>query len=164
MMHRIFPVLTLVVASLTFAGCGSSSDIGITGTLLKGGAKYTPPAGRQVGITFYNVEGQDQDRTAPPSGEPYVAEYSPTDATFTVPGREGNGIPRGKYRIAISRKLTRETFDLMKKTEKPKRGQVPITRETDELAASYGPTSSPIVRDLKLSKNVTIDMDKPTEE
>ena len=153
---------TLLVTSLASFGCGSSNEVWITGTLLKGGTKFTPPAGRQVGISFYLVSSQDKNDADAHAGDPYQADYNESDGTFSVPGREGRGIPPGKYRVAISQKMTREAFDKLHKSTKIKPGTDPaVTRDTDFFSASYGPSTSPITREFTSSAKVTIDLDKP---
>ena len=154
--------LILLIVSLTVIGCSSSTDVLITGNLMKGGEKLTPPEGRQIGVTFYLVSSDDTSKNAPPVGEPYQAMYDPTDGTFKVPGRDGYGVPPGKYRIAISQKLTRDALDKTPKAKKAQRGTAPsITRETDFFESSFGSESSKIVREFTSSQNVTIDLDKP---
>lgn len=36
---------------------------------------------------------------------------SSEEATFTVPGPDGRGIPPGKYRVSVTQKLKREAVD-----------------------------------------------------
>lgn len=163
-MRRKLLALMLLTTSLACVGCGSSNEVWITGTLLKGGTKFTPPEGHQVGITFYLVSTDDPTKSAAAAGEPYLADYDESDGTFKVPGRNGQGIPPGKYRISVSDKLDREAFDKLPKakTKAIKRGAVPaINRETDFLDSRFGSGTSPIVRNFKASENVTVDLDKP---
>ncbi len=90
-----------------------------------------------------------------------LANYDARDGSFTVPGREGNGIPPGKYRIALVETYLRETVDQIKKASKPPRGQKSLDKEANLLEASFGESTSPFVRDLKTSTNLTLDMSKP---
>ena len=57
--------------------------------------------------------------------------------------------------------MLREAFDAAKPKAKP--GQKPITRETDFLGDRFGIGTSPIIRDLNTSQDLTIDLDRPTE-
>ena len=59
--------------------------------------------------------------------------------------------------------LRREALNELKKASKPKRGEKPVSNETNLLEASFGETTSPFVRDLKTSTKLTLDMAKPSE-
>jgi hypothetical protein len=149
--------LALLLAHLAVSGCGSSSNtIWVTGKLQKGGATYTPPAGQKLEMTFYAMEVIDETGKKLTNAEPYLADLNPEDGTFSVPGAEGKGIPPGKYRVAISQRLTR---DAVEKASKAKRKVV--NRDADSLASQFGMATSPIMRDLTSSCEVTIDMDHP---
>ena len=90
-----------------------------------------------------------------------MAEVDQATGTFSVPGRDRRGIPPGKYRIAVTQKMTRETFDATK--PKSKGGKKTLDRETDTLANRFGVETSPIVREVKGGENLAIDIDRPTE-
>jgi hypothetical protein len=57
--------------------------------------------------------------------------------------------------------MLREAFEAARPKARP--GQKPITRETDFLDDRFGPSTSPIVREIKGPTEVVIDLDKPTE-
>jgi hypothetical protein len=155
-------MLTWVACLTLLAGCGgSSNEAWVKGKLLKGGAPYTPPQGHLVSVTFVGIEIEDPSGKVVKTPEPFDAQYQDETGTFTVPGREGYGIPRGKYRIAVTQKMLREAFEAEKPKAKP--GQKPITRETDFLDDKFGPTTSPIVREIKGATDLVVDLDKPTE-
>jgi hypothetical protein len=150
--------LVLLVAPL---GCGrSGNNVWVTGKVLKGGSKYTPPTGQLVYVTFVALEVKDESGKAIMGGEPFTADVDQANATFSVPGRDGYGIPPGKYRIAVTQKMTRETFDATK--PQPKKGWKGVDRETDTLANRFSLESSPIVREVKTGEELVIDLDKPT--
>ncbi len=144
------------------SGCGSSERLSVSGTLLKGGEKYVPVEGRTIDVYFYPlVEGAG---SASSVGDPEMADYNEADGSFTVPGRDGNGILPGKYRITISETLRRESFDQLKNEKKTGGGKSKkIDRETDFNEATFGPNTSPIVREIKTSTKLVIDMAKPAE-
>jgi hypothetical protein len=96
------------------------------------------------------------------NGEPFMAELDQASGTFSVPGKEGRGIPPGKYRIAVTQKMTREAFDAA--NSQPKKGTKRPDRETDMLGGNFGLDKSPIVRDVLASSRLTIDLDRPTED
>lgn len=157
---RRFLVLLPVLLALGFAGCGHGDCIWVTGTLLKDGAKYTPPEGRKVKLYFCPVT----EAAAPiPTAEIEMAHLDESDGSFTVPGREGYGIKPGKYRIAVIETMRRETADRVNKAIKPKRGERRIDNDKNFLESSFGETTSPFVRELKTSTTLTLDMAKPTE-
>jgi hypothetical protein len=162
-MTRTFASLLLLIAGvMLISGCGGSSNaVWVKGKLLKGGARYAPPEGHLVSVTFVAMEIQDRAGKTLKSNEPFEADYKDEDGSFTVPGQEGRGIPPGKYRIAVTQKMLREAFEAAKPKAKP--GQKPITRETDFLDDRFGQSTSPIVREIKGPSDLVIDMDKPTE-
>jgi hypothetical protein len=156
------PVFTLLMASLlTHPGCSGSNTVWVTGKLIKAGAGYAPPAGQIVYITFVALEVKDDSGKVLPGGDPFMAEVDQATGTFTVPGKERRGIPPGKYRIAVTQKMTRETFDATKPP--PKKRTKGVDRETDTLANRFGLENSPIVREVDGSREITIDLDRPTE-
>jgi hypothetical protein len=154
------PGKLMVMSVVCLAGCGSGDNIWVTGVLQKGGEMYKPPDGHKLALYFCPMPGEG---SATPTGDVEMADYDPRDGSFTVPGREGNGIPRGKYRIAVVETLRREALDLLRQASKPKnRGQQKLIRDdTNLLEASFGETTSPFVRDLTTSTKLTLDMSKP---
>jgi hypothetical protein len=150
--------LLMVMSVICLAGCGSGDNIWVTGMLQKGGEMYKPPDGHKLALYFCPMPGE---ASATPTGDVEMAAYDSTDGSFTVPGREGNGIPPGRYRIAIVETLRREALDKLKEVSKPKRGQTPIRDDTNILEASFGEKTSPFVRDLTTSTKLTLDMSKP---
>lgn len=150
--HTAVFVLAIGIASLTAPGCGSSDNVWISGKLLKGGVAYAPPGGQRVGLTLHAVEGP----SAVASGTSYPARYIPEDGTFDVPGPDGQGIPPGKYRVAISQKMKRDSLP----SPRQPRG-IPFDRDTDFLEAKFGPAMSPILRELTSSGELVIDLNSP---
>jgi hypothetical protein len=158
-MRRSYLVLAFLMAALAASpGCGGGNTIWVTGQLLKGGTPYVPPKDQLVTITFIALEVQDPSRKTG-AGDAYQAEYDPAKGSFSVPGLERQGIPPGKYRVAVTQKFTREAFDAAKEKIK-KKG---FDRETDMLENRYGFSTSPFVVQVNGSKEVTIDLDRPTE-
>jgi hypothetical protein len=150
----------MVLSALCLAGCGRGDTIWVTGVLQKGGEIYKPQDGRKLALYFCPMK---DGTSGQPIGEVEMADYDARDGSFTVPGREGYGIPSGKYRIALVETLRREARDKLTNTSTPKRGQKRIDNDTNLLEASFGETTSPFVRDLRTSTKLTLDMAKPTE-
>ena len=157
-MRRSHFLLAFLIAPLAASpGCGGDNTVWITGKLLKGGTRYEVPKDQLVTVTFIALEVQDSSGKTVKSGEPYLAELDPDSGTFAVPGPERRGIPPGKYRVAITQRLTREAFD----AAKPKSTKKRRTRETDTLGDQYSLENSPITIEVTRSDDVTIDMDSP---
>jgi hypothetical protein len=159
MMRRI-PGLLFVVSVLGLAGCGSGDNIWVTGVLLKGGEMYKPPEGRKLALYFCPMKVETAGKLA---GDVQMADYDPRDGSFTVPGREGYGIPPGKYRVAVVETLRREELDKVKGAAKTKRGSKRITDDTNFLESSFGEQTSPFVQELIASTKLTLDMAQPAK-
>jgi hypothetical protein len=150
----------MVLSAALVAGCGRGDTIWVTGVLQKGGQIYEPPAGRKLALYFCPIkDGTSGD----PTGDEEMANYNSKDGSFTVPGSDGYGILPGKYRIAVVESLRREARDQLKKPGKPKPEQKRIDNDTNFLDSTFGEKTSPFVRDLRTSTNLTLDMEKPTE-
>jgi hypothetical protein len=149
-----------LLIAVAVAGCGSSDTIWVKGVLQKGGEVYKPPDGRKLALYFHPMKSDTPGNTA---SEIEMADYDPRDGTFTVPGRQGNGIAPGKYRIAVVETLRRAERDKLNKTAKPRRGEVRINNDTNFLEGQFGENTSPFVRELTTSTALTLDMAKPTE-
>jgi hypothetical protein len=154
--------ILLIAFGAGLAGCGESSNtVWVKGRLLKGGARYVPPQGHVIELTFVASEIENPDGQFAPSSEPFDADYNDDEGTFFVPGRQGRGIPRGKYRVAVTQRMLREAFDAARPKAKP--GEKEITRETDFLGGRFPPSSSPIVREIRGATELVIDLDDPTK-
>jgi hypothetical protein len=152
--------LWIVLIAACLAGCGHSDNISVTGVLLKGGEMYKPAEGRKLALYFHPIK---DDTPGSVAGEVEMADYDARDGSFTVPGREGDGIPPGKYRIAVVESLRREQADKANKAPKAKRGPRRIDNDTNFLESTFGERTSPFVRDLRSSTTLTLDMAKPTD-
>jgi len=70
----------------------------------------------------------------------YVAEYNRDDGTFRVAGKDGRGLPPGKYRVALE--LDRKRSDLWR--------------------GKYDADKSPYIFDVDAkTEEIVIDLDKP---
>jgi hypothetical protein len=151
--------LWMILSAAFLAGCGRGDTIWVTGVLQKGGQVYLPPEGRDLALYFYPMkDGTSGD----PAGEFEMADYNSKDGSFTVPGREGYGIRPGKYRIAVVETLRRAELEKLKKPGKRTPKQKLFDRDTNFLESTFGEKTSPFVRDLKTSTNLTLDMASPT--
>jgi hypothetical protein len=158
-MHRSL-CLSMVLCASSLAGCGGGNGIWVTGVLQKGGEKYTPPEGHKLALYFYPIADGTPGK---PAGEVEMAQYNESDGSFTVPGRQGHGISPGKYRIAVVETLRREALDQLNQSKKPKPGEKRIDKDTNLLEETFGAKTSPLIRDLKTSTNLTLDLARLSE-
>jgi hypothetical protein len=89
-------IAALLLISLLALGCGSSSRMRAKGSILKGGQPYRTNPGEGLRIIFAPLD--------PPTGTQYdsfAAAYDPSDGSFEVMGKDGQGLPPGKYRISL---------------------------------------------------------------
>jgi hypothetical protein len=120
-----------LLVGLVASGCSG----GLTrakGRVIKGGEPYHPPEGGSLLIDFAPVDSLDSSHS-----DSYAAQYDPTDGTFKVVGKDGKGLPPGKYRVGIQ---------LMKKKE-------------DLLGGQLTTSKSPLLFDVA-GDDIVIDLDK----
>jgi hypothetical protein len=146
-------LLLAALVGLLTAGCGSSSLIQVKGQLLRTGKAFTVPETHDLEVTFHVIESRNGTAA---KDEPFPANVE-DDGRFEVPGADGRGIPPGKHRISVIEKPRSGS-----RSGSVKRGQKAPDRDEDFLKGQFGPTTSPIVRDLPVSSDLTIDLDKPT--
>jgi hypothetical protein len=88
-------------------GCSRNGKLNVTGKVLKGGAPLTVPDDEYVRVTFFPVTTNG----SPPKNT-YAASYNNNNGTFRATGADGQGIPPGKYRVAVEHEKNRR--DLFK--------------------------------------------------
>jgi hypothetical protein len=130
--------LAMVAAAAGFCalatGCGDGM-LRTNGRLLKGGQPFIPQEGEFIEITFVPIL---------PDGKPpadfYFAEVDQASGTFRPFGKNGKGMPPGKYRVAV---------ELMKKKK-------------DQLRGKFDAEKSPFVFDVdSKTSEMVIDLDNP---
>ncbi len=162
-MRRSPLFLALLIGPLLASpGCGGGHTIWVTGKLLKGGARYEPPKDQLVTVTLIALELKDPSGKPAQGGDAYQADYDPDSGTFTVPGPERQGIPPGKYRVAVTQKLERTAFDAAREKVADRARRRAFTRDTDMLADRYGPTTSPVIVEVNRSEELVVDLDQAT--
>jgi hypothetical protein len=105
-MHRFRFLLPCLLICLAGVGCGNS-NFSAKGRVVKGGAPFQPGEGEAVRIFFVPLD--------PPQGsnyDSYAGEFSNQDGTFQIKGKDGKGLPPGKYRITLQ--LMKNKEDLFK--------------------------------------------------
>lgn len=116
------------------AGCGEGR-LRTQGRLLKGGRPFVPAEGEAVQVLFVPIL---------PDGKPptdyYAAEVDQAAGTFRPAGKDGKGMPPGKYRVAI---------ELMR-------------RKKDQLGGRFDAERSPFVVDVDSgTPEIVVDLDNP---
>jgi hypothetical protein len=129
-------VLTLLVTALCLlaAGCGDGM-LHTQGRLLKGGQPFIPKEGEALQILFVPIF---PDGKLP--SDYYAAEVDQATGTFRPVGKNGKGMPPGKYRVAV---------ELMKKKK-------------DQFGGKFDVEKSPYVFDVDAkTPEIVIDLDAP---
>jgi len=124
-------------AALVTAGCGDNGMLRTQGRILKGGEAFIPEEGQWLRIQFVPIS---EDRSKPPE-RIYVAEVDNETGTFRPWGPMKEGMPAGRYRVAI---------ELMNKKKK------------DLFEGKYDTGSSPFIFDVdEDTEEIVIDLDRP---
>ncbi len=95
-----------LVFMLLATGCAGSGKLQTRGRVLKGGQPFVVPEGEYVRLIFVPVVESGNPH------ETYVAEYNRQNGSFKVAGKDLQGMPPGKYRIAVEH--LRKRADLLK--------------------------------------------------
>jgi hypothetical protein len=135
-MRRTWCCALLVV--LMAAGCGGPSMIQPKGRVLKNGSPLALKDDEYVNVFFVPIIADGE--THP--GDVYAARYNDADGTFLATGKNGKGLPPGKYRISVEH----------------------FRRKKDLLDGKFNGEKSPFVREVKdATTELTLDLDKPSE-
>jgi len=93
-LSRFVSCVLCAALCLLAAACGSAGSV--KGKLTHGGQPVTVDKTKgKIAVTFHLL---DQKGAATSS---FPANVNPDDGTFTVAGRDGGGIPPGKYRVSV---------------------------------------------------------------
>lgn len=112
--------------------CGCSSPVIVKGKLTRGNQPLAIRKGDQLAVVFIPFkEGETSEDFFTTSVQP--------DGTFQFSGRNGKGIPQGKYRVAVSM------------------GR----RKKDALKGEFAPHTSTIIRTVTGKEEILIDLDHP---
>jgi hypothetical protein len=108
------------------------------GRVLKGGVPLAVKEDEYVNVFFVPVVAEGEQHP----GDVYAATYNDTDGTFHATGKDGRGLPPGKYRISIEH----------------------FRKKRDLLNGKFGADKSPFVREIRdAGIELTLDLDKPGE-
>jgi hypothetical protein len=122
------------LVALFALGCGRSGFINAKGRIMKGGQPFLTEPGEGFRISFVPMEPLDDSHY-----DSYAAVYDPADGSFRVVGKDGQGLPRGNYRIGLQ--LMKQKEDLL----------------GNQLTANKSPFTCEVVSS---SSEVVIDLDK----
>jgi hypothetical protein len=120
-----------LLIGLLAIGCGTGY-IKAKGRVTKGGAPFRPGEGEALRIVLAPL-----DAPAGSTYDSYAAEFHPDDSTFLVKGKDGNGLPPGKYRVGV---------ELIKKKEDQFKGR--FTGPRSPFTCEVTSAASEVVVDL----------------
>jgi hypothetical protein len=131
-------VSTCVAIALMGPGCSSGPKLVLVkGTVTQNGKPYTANQKGEFQVRFVQLveKGQPSDS--------FSANVDRETGAFEIVGRKGDGIPVGKYRIAVQQRA------------------IPMTEEIQQMNSRFGPQNSPFVREIKDETPIAIDLAKP---
>ena len=115
-------------------GCGSGK-LQTRGRVVKGGQPLLPKEDESVRVTFVPILPDGK-----PPADHYFAEFDPDDATFLASGKDKQGLPPGKYRVAVEYKK----------------------KKRDVLGGKFDENRSPFVFEIdSRTPELVIDLDHP---
>jgi len=126
----------LILAGVfALSGCGGNGLLRTQGRLLKDGEEFVPGEGEYIKVTFVPL---------PPDKKPalnyYFAEVDQESGTFTAAGAQLQGMPPGKYRVAVEL----------------------IKDRNDQFGGRFDTDRSPFVFDIdKDTEELVLELDKP---
>ncbi|GAA4427510.1 hypothetical protein [Bremerella cremea] len=141
--YSILSMALIALAGLVFSGCGSGGNqVKVSGQVVENGQPIPVP-NYEEGVNNVALVFVPLDESGEMKDEAAHGANASEDGKFTVTGNMGNGIPPGKYRVAV--RMTSMSKDGM--------------ASDDAWKGKYGPTSSPFVFDISSStKDLKIDL------
>jgi hypothetical protein len=134
-----FAAICAVVAGATFAaaGCGGNDGLLRTqGRVVKGGETFVPDEGTHLQIQFVPIS----DHGKPPENI-YAAEVEPKTSVFRPWGAMKQGMPPGRYRVAL---------------------ELRNRKKKDLFEGKYDTGTSPYIFDIdEDTEEIVIDLDNP---
>jgi hypothetical protein len=125
-MPRQRVVLAALLAGLLLPGCGGSL-VKPGGRVVKGQTSFLAEEGEVLHITFVPAEGNDKEFTS------YPAEYHREDGTFRVLGKDGHGVPPGKYSVTVELMKNRKDVFKERLTARSSPFQFEVTGSASDL-------------------------------
>jgi hypothetical protein len=98
----------------------------------------TPKEGEYINVFFVPVVAEGEKHP----GDVFGARYNDADGTFQATGKDGKGLPPGKYRISVEH----------------------FRKKKDVLNGKFNAENSPFMREITDTvTEVTVDLDRPSE-
>jgi len=134
-----------ILAMAAIPGCSRSARgiketaVPVKGRVTNAGQplKISNPMVGWVEVAFIEIKGEGREAKA---GEIFTTHADESGA-FAMAGRLGNGLPPGKYRIAVR--------------------QWDPFPQTDKLGGKFGAKNTPIVREVTGKEEILIDVSRP---
>jgi hypothetical protein len=124
-----------LLAALLLAGCGRGL-VQPKGRVLKDGAPLALKEQEYVNIFFVPVVAQGEKHP----GDVYAARYNDADGAFQATGKDGKGLPPGKYKITVEH----------------------LRKKRDLLNGAFGADKTPFVRDIdSRTGEIVLDLARP---
>ena len=127
-MHRWRRLLLPLLMGMLAIGCGDSSHIKAKGRLVKGGQPYLAPEGTGFRVFFVPLEAPKGNQF-----DSFAAEYNPETGSFLVKGKDGKGLPPGKYRVDLQLMKSKEDLLNGKLMGKKSPYIMEVTSSADDL-------------------------------
>jgi hypothetical protein len=143
---------SVVLLSLFALGCGGPAMIKAKGRIVQGGAPYALEEGESFRV-FFVPQGMPHDRY-----DSFAAAFDKASGRFEVMGKDGRGLPPGKYRVDLE--LMKNRDDLFKGRLMGKKSPFTceVTSSSDEVVVDLGQ-----VEGLKKTPTTTVARgNKPT--
>lgn len=97
----------VLILACTATGCGDSGKLRTKGRLIKDGSQFVPDIDQYIQVTFIPIL---------PNGAPpldlYYADVDQDTGVFMPAGKDKQGMPPGKYRVAVE--ITKNKKDMLK--------------------------------------------------
>jgi hypothetical protein len=136
-MQRTSRTLAVLPILFLLAGCGSSGYVKAKGRVVKGGEPFSPQADEIVQMAFF-AAGDD----ASDSRGSYEASFDRSDGSFRVLGKDGKGVPPGKYRVVVRL----------------------VKNRKDQFKGAFGVKNSPFLCEVSsTSSDITVDLATPSK-
>jgi hypothetical protein len=125
-----------LLATFLLVGCGPGT-LKPKGRVLKDGAPLAVQEEDHVNIFFVPVVAEGEKHP----GDVFAARYNAADGSFQVTGKDGKGLPPGKYKITVEH----------------------LRRKKDLLHGTFGVDKTPFVRDVDgRAGEIVLDLDRPS--
>jgi hypothetical protein len=125
--------MMLVLVVLFVYGCGGDGRIKARGRIIKGGTPFVLGEGEGMRMAFVPLEASGE------TYDSYVAVCE-KDGSFKVVGKDGKGLPPGKYRVDLEH----------------------LKKKKDLLKGAFAGKRSPFLREISSgSGEIVLDLDNP---